>query len=67
LKVKIVPVTPADVSAVLLMKDGRKQKQELYYGASFLSQSGRFLQLPAQVTGLEIKDTKGNLRRIQLN
>jgi hypothetical protein len=55
------------VSAVLLMKDGRKQKQELYYGASFLSQSGRFLQLPAQVTGLEIKDAKGNLRRIQLN
>lgn len=67
LKVKMVPVTPADVSAVLLMKDGRKQKQELYYGASFLSQSGRFLQLPPQVTGLEIKDSKGNLRRIQLN
>lgn len=64
---RFIPVTPADVSARLFMKDGRKQKQEFYYGASFLSQSGRFLQISQHVTGVEIKDSKGNSRRIQLN
>ncbi len=65
--VKLIPVTPADISATIFMKDGRKQKQELYYGASFLSQSGRFLQVPLNAGGLDVKDTKGNMRRIQLN
>lgn len=65
--VKLIPVTPADISATIFLKDGRKQKQELYYGASFLSQSGRFLQVPLNTGGLDIRDTKGNIRRIQLN
>lgn len=65
--VKLIPVTPADISATVFLKDGRKQKQELYYGASFLSQSGRFLQVPLNAGGLDIRDTKGNIRRIQLN
>lgn len=65
--VKLIPVTPADISATIFLKDGRKQKQELYYGASFLSQSGRFLQVPLNAGGLDIRDTKGNIRRIQLN
>ncbi|MCA6451233.1 MAG: VCBS repeat-containing protein [Chitinophagaceae bacterium] len=65
--VKLIPVTPADISATIFLKDGRKQKQELYYGASFLSQSGRFLQVPLNAGGLDIRDIKGNIRRIQLN
>ncbi len=65
--VKNVPVTPADISATIFYKDGRKQKQELYFGASFLSQSGRFIAVGDKVSGLEIKDTKGNTRRILLN
>ncbi|MEA3425765.1 MAG: VCBS repeat-containing protein [Bacteroidota bacterium] len=65
--VKLIPVTPADISATIFLKDGRRQKQELYYGASFLSQSGRFLQVPLNAGGLDIRDTKGNIRRIQLN
>ncbi len=60
-------VTPADVSATLYFTDGRKQKQELYFGASFLSQSGRFIAVGKDVKGLEIKDVRGNTRRIQLN
>lgn len=60
-------VTPADVSATLYFADGRKQKQELYFGASFLSQSGRFIAVGKDVKGLEIKDVRGNTRRIQLN
>lgn len=66
-KARTFAVTPADVSATLYFTDGRKQKQELYFGASFLSQSGRFIAVGKDVKGLEIKDVRGNTRRIQLN
>lgn len=65
-QVRSFPVNPSDMSATLYLRDGRKQKQELYYGSSFLSQSGRFLLAGSQVTGIEIKDNKNNTRRIQL-
>ena len=64
---KTYPVTPADVSATLFFADGRKQKQELYFGASFLSQSGRSVTAGPKVSGVEIKDMRGNIRRIQIN
>ena len=64
---RTVTVLPADISATVSLADGRKRKQELYFGASFLSQSGRFIPVGKNVNGLEIKDTRGNIRRIQLN
>lgn len=64
---RTVTVLPADISATVFLADGRKRKQELYFGASFLSQSGRFIPVGKNVNGLEIKDTRGNIRRIQLN
>jgi hypothetical protein len=64
---KTYPVLPNDVSATIFFADGRKQKQELYFGASFLSQSGRGVTTSAKISGLEIKDMRGNIRRIQIN
>lgn len=61
------PVAPTDMSALLYLKDGRKQKQEFYFGASFLSQSGRFIAAGSQVAGIEITDVRGNKKRIQTN
>lgn len=63
---KTFAVTPADVSAVIYLKNGTKQKQELYFGSSFLSQSGRYLSAGPQVTGIEITDIRGNKKRIQI-
>ena len=64
--VRTIPVNATDISATLFFADGRKQKQELYYGASFLSQSGRFITAGKNVNGIEISDSRGNTRRIQL-
>jgi hypothetical protein len=65
-ELNIIPVAPTDASALIKYKDGRIQKQEFYYGSSFLSQSGRFLQLNNSVASIEITDNKGRKRSITL-
>jgi hypothetical protein len=63
---QLVPVMPADASALLKLKNGRVQKQEFYFGASFLSQSARYLQVSESVAAVEITDTKGNRRTVAI-
>ena len=53
-----------DVSAIVKFKNGKVQKRELYYGASFLSQSSRFLSVDDQVTSVDVTNTKNETRRI---
>jgi hypothetical protein len=57
---------PLDVSALVIYKNGKKQKREVNYGSSFLSQSSRFLNVDNNIVSVEIKDSKGNLRKISL-
>lgn len=64
--VQYIPVEPLDISAVITYKNGTKQKREFYYGASFLSQSGRFINVDSTVSSVIIKDTKGNTRQVVL-
>lgn len=62
--VKCVPLEPFDISAIITYKNGLKQKRELYYGSSFLSQSGRFLNIDKNISAVDIKDSKGSQRHI---
>jgi len=62
---RLVPLQPADVSAIIKYKSGVSRKQEIYYGASFLSQSGRFLDLDEQVVSVEITDESGKKRTVK--
>jgi ASPIC and UnbV/FG-GAP-like repeat len=64
--VRIMPVGPSDVSVLLKYKDGKERKQEIYYGSSFLSESGRFLNLDKNVIGVEIKDSRGDTRKMKI-
>lgn len=64
--VQYIQLNPSDVSAVIKYKNGKKQKRELCYGASFLSQSGRFLNMDDNMVAVEITDYKGNIRNIQV-
>jgi hypothetical protein len=61
-----IPVGPDDVSALIRLKDGRIQKEEFYYGNSFLSQSARFIRVDSNVAGITIKDSRGNSRMVTL-
>ena len=55
---------PSDGQVLIHYRDGRTRREECYYGASFLSQSGRFLDLSDQVKSVEVMDSKGNKRVI---
>jgi len=63
---RFIPLKPFDESAVITYRDGQKQKREIGYGSSFLSQSGRFLTIDENVILVEIKDNKGAVRKINL-
>jgi hypothetical protein len=64
--VKFIPLQPTDMSAVLKYKNGTATKQEFYYGSSFLSQSGRFINIDKNVAGVTITNNKGATRTINL-
>jgi hypothetical protein len=63
---KIIRLLPSDVSAVLKYQNGTIRKQEIYYGSSFLSESGRFLNLDKNVTSVEITDANGKKRNLTI-
>jgi hypothetical protein len=63
-KDKLILVDPFDESAIISYKNGKKQKREICYGSSFLSQSGRFLAIDPNVVSVDIKDNKGKIRHI---
>jgi enediyne biosynthesis protein E4 len=53
-----------EISAQVKFKNGITQKQEFYYGNSYLSQSGRFLSINKKVASVIIYDNKGGTRKI---
>ncbi|MFL5744699.1 MAG: VCBS repeat-containing protein [Niastella sp.] len=64
--VRCEPVGPLEVKALVKYQNGKTQARELNYGASFLSQSGRFIMLDSTIISAEIIDNKGNKRVITL-
>ncbi|MCG7857906.1 VCBS repeat-containing protein [Flavihumibacter sediminis] len=59
---KWIPVEPGDNYAELTYQNGRKQKMELHYGSSFLSQSGRFINAGKNLKEIKMVNAKGNNR-----
>ena len=64
LKTKLVnvPLMPAEVSAILTLSNGKTQKQEFYYGSSFISQSARQLMVGKDVKSVTLIDNMGKQR-----
>ncbi|MHA6246765.1 VCBS repeat-containing protein [Pontibacter sp. CAU 1760] len=55
-----------DAWAVITLKDGRKKRQEFYYGSGYLSQSGRTLLIPEGAQSVIIYDFSGKARAVSL-
>jgi len=53
---------PTDISAVIKYKNGKIQRKEINYGASFLSQSARFILLNENMASIEINNARGEKR-----
>jgi len=51
---------------MIFYQNGKKQKREVGYGSSFLSQSGRFLTIGSHVTKVIITNSKGESRYIEI-
>ncbi len=62
--IKWLPLMSNDAYALIQTKDGKTQRHELYYGASFLSQSVRKLALTGQEKTVEIVDFQGKKRKV---
>jgi len=62
---RLVPLEPGDRWASVRLRDGKVRREEFHYGESFLSQSGRFLELGEEVVSAEIWDEKGQKRVIK--
>ncbi|MDE3145578.1 MAG: RNA-binding protein, partial [Bacteroidota bacterium] len=61
---KIIRLQPNDISAIIQLKNGKKRKEEFYYGSSFQSQSARFIQFNSSIQSVEITNDKKQKRII---
>ncbi len=59
-----IPIQPNEVSAEITFKNGKKQKEEFYYGSSFISQSARFISIDKNVAFVVISDSQGKIRKL---
>ena len=63
-KRKIIPLLPNDTYWIYALKNGKKRKEELYIGNSFLSQSAPFIITDETITSIEITNKNGEKRTI---
>jgi hypothetical protein len=62
-----VKMQPADMFATIKYKNGKITKQEFYYGDSFLSQSGRYINIDSSMASVTITDNEGHERNLAVN
>ena len=62
---KTVNAKPMDSYALIKYKNGKIEKQEFYYGSSFLSQSARFIKLDDNMESVTIFDNQNNSRVVK--
>lgn len=65
--VKMVKVLPNDSYATIKYKNGKTSRQEFYYGQSFLSQSGRFINIENTMASVTITNSQGQTRSVPVN
>ena len=63
--IKSIPINPTDAYALIKYKNGKIEKEEFYYGSSFLSQSSRFMKLDDDMTSVVIFEDNGKSRVIK--
>ncbi|MDP4148540.1 MAG: VCBS repeat-containing protein [Bacteroidota bacterium] len=59
-----IPIGNDEVSAMIRFRNGKTQREEFYYGTSFLSESARFLRVDNQVVKVTIMDSRGESREV---
>jgi len=65
--VHLVKIQPTDMFATIKFKNGKITKQEFYYGDSFLSQSGRYINIDGSMASVAITGNDGHTRNLAVN
>ncbi len=60
----LIPLKKDDSYALYTLRNGRKRKEEIYYGSSYLSQSGRFLEIGTEIKSVEIFNSYDKSRKL---
>jgi len=60
----VLKVMPDDAYAEIIFTNGKKRKQEFYYGSSYLSQSSRILILPEGIKEVRLVNVEGQVRKV---
>lgn len=60
----IMALADNDAYAIITMKDGSKQKKELYMGSGYISQSAKYVRITPQVASVEVYNYQGNARTV---
>lgn len=60
----VLPLDRQDVTAIFTLKQGGARRQELYDGASFLSQSARIITIASNIASVDVINTQGVQRRL---
>lgn len=61
---KLIPLQQTDREVFITLANGKKRKEELYFGNSFLSQSSHFITVNDKVISVQVKDNKGQIRSL---
>jgi len=64
---RLVKIQPMDQYATIKYKNGKISKQEFYYGDSFLSQSGRYINIDSSMASVTVTDNYGHTRNLAVN
>ncbi|QMU29856.1 FG-GAP-like repeat-containing protein [Adhaeribacter radiodurans] len=64
-KNQVIRLSPMDAYADLVFKNGKKRREEFFYGAGYLSQSSRAI-VSAELATVAITDFSGKQRQIKL-
>ncbi len=62
----LVKIKADDAYALIKYKNGKIAKQEFYYGDSFLSQSGRYINIDGLMTSVTVTDIFGHTRDLPI-
>jgi len=62
---KNIDVNPNDAYALIIYKNKKVEKQEFYFGSSFLSQSARFIEANDNISRVIIFDNNGKSRIVK--
>lgn len=62
---KIINFNNDDEVVEMKLRNGKIRRHEINFGASYLSQSARFIQISPHVLSMEVINVKGNRRTIQ--